>query len=145
MHSMVLYYPKNSIYILDNNEFKEIYTTVTCDRKFCLVDTYSYNKRIYPGIQLALRLKNRDSIIYSELLSALKEINNGKREYIISKEVCDGIISVMNMKSFVDQFNISKYSDYYEYLSTYEKTMLKLINKRMTIVIFIYYRRWCVL
>ena len=110
-----------------------------------MVDTYCYNKRIYPGIQLALRLKNRDSIIYSELLSALKEINNGKREYIISKEICDGIINVMNMKSFVDQFNISNYLDYYEYLRTYEKTMLKLINKRMTIVIFIYYRRWCVL
>ena len=74
MHSMVLYYPKNSIYILDNNEFIEIYTTVTCDRKFCLVDTYSYNKRIYPGIQLALRLKIEIALYIQNYYQHLKKL-----------------------------------------------------------------------
>ena len=145
MHSILLYYPKNSIYILDSNKFREIYTTVTCDKKLYLLNTYWYNKRVCPGIQLALVLKNKDNIIYSELLTALKEINNGKSKYEISKEVCDKIINMMNMKSYINQIDICKYLEYYKYLNAFEKTMLQLINKKVAMVRFIFYHRWFVL
>ena len=106
-----------------------------------MLNTYWYNKWVCPGIQLALVLKNKDNIIYSELLTALKEINNGKSKYEISKEVCDKIINMMNMKSYINQIDICKYLEYYKYLNAFEKTMLPLINKKVAMVRFIFYHR----
>ena len=140
MNLLVLYYPKNNIYIQNRDKYKEIFTKITRDKKLCLVNVSCYNKRAYPGIQWVLELKNKDSIVYSELLSALKEINNGEGEYTIS-EVCNKIIKMIDMKSCVNQINMSKYSDYHEYLSHSEKIMLKLINKKMSKLIFIFYCR----
>ena len=99
-------------------------------------------KRSFSGIQLILKLKEKDSIKYLALLSALEELNDGVCEYKISTEVCDKIISMINLKSCVNRINISKYSDYHEHLSRSERTMLKLINKETRKVIFICYR-WC--
>ena len=136
-----MYYPKNNIYIQSSDKYKEIFTAITHDKKLCLVNAYCYNKRAYPEIQLVLGLKNKDSIVYSELLSALKEINNGEREYKISEEVCNKIIKMIEIKSCVDRINISKYSDSHQYLPHSEKVMLKLINKKVSKLIFIFCRR----
>ena len=97
MNSIVLYYPKNNIYIQHNEKYKDIFTTITHDKKLYLVNAYCYNKRAYPDIQLALKLKNKDCIIYSALLSALKKINDGEYEYIISKDVCHKIIETIGL------------------------------------------------
>ena len=140
MNSLDLYYPKNNIYIENSDKYKEIFTIITCDKKLCLMDVYCYNKRISPGIQLVLGLKNKDSTIYSELLSALKEINNSEREYKIPEKVCHKIIKAINMKSCISRVNISKYADFYEYLFFAEKMLLNLINKKMVTLIFIFYR-----
>ena len=139
-NSLDLYYPKNNVCIRNSNTYKEIFTTITCDKKVCLMNVYCYNKRIYPGIQLVLGFKNKDSTIYSELLSALKEINNGEREYKIPEKVCHKIIKAIFMKSCINRINTSKYADFYEYLFFGEKMLLKLINKIMVTLIFIFYR-----
>ena len=139
---MVLHYPKNNLYIQSDNEYGEIFTMLAHNKKLYLINAYCYKKRSYPGIQLILKLKEKDSIVYLALLSALEEFNDGVCEYKISREVCDKIISMINLKSCVNRINISKYSDYHEYLSRSERTMLKLINKERRKVIFIYYR-WC--
>ena len=97
LNSVVLYYPKNNIYIQHNEKYKDIFTTITHDKKLYLVNAYCYNKRAYPDIQLALKLKNKDCIIYSALLSALKKINDGEYEYIISKDVCHKIIETIGL------------------------------------------------
>ena len=91
---------------------------------------------------MILKLKEKHSIVYLALLSAIEAVNDGVCEYKISKEVCDKIISMINLKSCVNRINISRYSDYHEYLSRSERTMLKLINKETREVIFICYR-WC--
>ena len=122
MNSIDLYYPKNNVYIRNSDKYKEIFTAITCDKK-CLVNVYCYNKRIYPGIQLVLGSKNKDSTVYSELLSGLKEINNGEREYKIPEKVCYKIIKAINMKSCINRINISKYADFYEYLFFCEKML----------------------
>ena len=144
MEDIVVYYPKNNIYIQNDDKYKEILTTFTHDKKLHLINEYCYNKTAYLGIQLAIKIKNKDSIVYSALLSALKEINDDKTEYIVSKEVCNKIVKMINLKSCINQINICKYSDYHEYLSRREKIMLKLINKKMVNIIFIFYRQ-CVL
>ena len=144
MNAIVFYCPKNNIYIESDDKYKEIFTTLTHDKKLYLVNAYCYNKRVYPGIQLILKLKNKDNIRYSELLSALKEINDGGYEYEMSKEVCNKIIKIIDMKSCINQINKSKYSDYHEYLFPSKKMLLKLINKEMRKVIFICYCQ-CVL
>ena len=139
---MVLHYPKNNLYIQSDNEYGEIFTMLAHNKKLYLINAYCYKKRSYPGIQLILKLKEKDSIEYLALLSALEELNDGVCEYKISTEVCDKIISMINLKSCVSQINISKYSDYHKYLSRSERTMLKLINKETRKVNFICYR-WC--
>ena len=144
MEDIVVYYPKNNIYIQNDDKYKEIFTTFTHDKKLLLINEYCYNKTAYLGIQLAIKIKNKDSIVYSALLSALKEINDDKTEYIVSKEVCNKIVKMINLKSCINQINICKYSDYHEYLSCSEKIMLKLINNNMVNIIFIFYRQ-CVL
>ena len=78
------------------------------------------------------------------MLSALKEINDGEYEYKMSKEVCNKIIKIIDMKSCINQINKSKYPDYHEYLFSSKKMLLRLINKEMRKVIFIYYCQ-CVL
>ena len=108
-NAIVSYYPQNNIYIQNDDKYKEVFTTFTHDKKLYLINAYCYNKRAYPGIQLALKLKNKDSIIYSALLSALKEINDGECKYIISKGVCNKIIKIINLKSCINQINICKY------------------------------------
>ena len=45
---------------------------------------------------------------------------------------------MINLKSCINQINICKYSDYHEYLSGSEKIILKLINKKMINIIFIF-------
>ena len=62
----------------------------------------------------------------------------------MSKEVCNKIIKIIDMKSCINQINKSKYSDYHEYLFPSKKMLLKLINKEMRKVIFICYCQ-CVL
>ena len=52
------YFPKNNIYIESDDKYKEIFTTLTHDKKLYLVNAYCYNKRVYLAIQLILRLKN---------------------------------------------------------------------------------------
>ena len=111
-------------------------------KKLYLENAYCYKKRSYPGIQLISKLKEKDSIEYLALLSALEEFNDDVCEYKISTEICDKIISMINLKSCLSQINISTYSDYHEYLSRSERTILKLINKETRKVIFICYR-WC--
>ena len=44
------------------------------------------------------------------------------------------------MKSCINRINISKYVDFYKYLFSCEKMMLKLINKKMAKLIFNFYR-----
>ena len=60
MNSIVLCYPKNNIYIKNSDKYKEIFTIATHDKKLYLVNTYCYNKRVYPGIRVVLGLKNKD-------------------------------------------------------------------------------------
>ena len=142
MEDIVVYYPKNSIYIQSDDEYREIFTILIHDKKLYLINAYCYKERTYPGIQLALKLKDKDSIICSALLSALQEVNDGEREYKISKEVCNKVINMIDLKSCINQINICKYSDYHEHLSRSEKIMLKLITKEMRKVIFIYHRQF---
>ena len=40
MNSIVLCYPKNSIYIQNIDKYKEMFTTVAYDKKLYLVNTY---------------------------------------------------------------------------------------------------------
>ena len=74
MNSLDLYYPKNNIYIENSDKYKEIFTIITCDKKLCLMDVYCYNKRISPGIQLVLGLKNKDSTIYPNYYQHLSKL-----------------------------------------------------------------------
>ena len=141
MNSVVLYYLKNNIYIQNNDKYREMFTTVTHDKKLYLISAYCYNKRAYPGIQSILNLKDKNSIVHSTLLSALEKFNDGERQYKIPKEVYNKIIRAIDMKSCINQISVGKYSDYHEYLSSYEKIMLKLINKKMIKVIFIFYHQ----
>ena len=106
MEDIVVYYPKNSIYIQSDDEYREIFTILIHDKKLYLINAYCYKERAYPGIQLALKLKDKDSIICSALLSTLKEINDGEREYKISKEVCNKVINMIDLKSCINQINI---------------------------------------
>ena len=45
----------------------------------------------------------------------------------------------MNTISCVDAMDICKYSDYHKYISHTEEAVLKLINKNMIELIFIFY------
>ena len=63
MNSVVLYYLKNNIYIQNNDKYREMFTTVTHDKKLYLISAYCYNKRAYPGIQSILNLKDKNSIV----------------------------------------------------------------------------------
>ena len=77
MNSMVFYYPKNNIYIQSDNEYGEIFTMLAHNKKLYWINAYCYKKRSYPGVQLTLKLKEKDSIVYLALLSALEEFNDG--------------------------------------------------------------------
>ena len=87
MNSIVLYYPKNNIYIQSGNEYGEIFTMLAHNKKLYLINAYCYKKRSYSGIQLILKLKEKASIEYLALLSALEELNDGVCEYKISTDV----------------------------------------------------------
>ena len=51
MEDIVVYYPKNNIYIQNDDKYQEIFTTFTHDKKLYLINAYCYNKTAYPGIQ----------------------------------------------------------------------------------------------
>ena len=57
MEDIVVYYPKNNIYIQNDDKYKEIFTTFTHVKKLHLINEYCYNKTAYLGIQLALKVK----------------------------------------------------------------------------------------
>ena len=42
MNSMVLYYPKNNIYIQRDNEYGEIFTMPAHNKKLYLINAYCY-------------------------------------------------------------------------------------------------------
>ena len=44
MNSMVLYYPKNNIYIQSDTEYGEIFTVLAHNKKLCSIDAYCYKK-----------------------------------------------------------------------------------------------------
>ena len=64
MEDIVMYYPKNNIYTQNDDKYKEIFPTLTHDKKLYLINAYCYNKTAYQGIQLGLKVKNKDSVVY---------------------------------------------------------------------------------
>ena len=68
MNSMALYYPQNNIYILGNNEYREIFTTFANNRKLHSINEYCYKKREYLRIQLILNLQEKDNIVYTMMM-----------------------------------------------------------------------------
>ena len=95
----------------------------------------SYPQRDIRDLQLLLKLKNKDSIMYATLLWALDEFNKGIHEYIVSAEIAKKILDNIGIKRR-ESFSIEMFTDEF-YYETYDgKTLLNIIKDKLPVIFF---------
>ena len=86
-------------------------------------------------MQLLLKLKNKNSNIYSTLLLALDEFDKGRHEYIVSAEIVKKMLDNNGIKHR-QPFTIEMFTDEF-YYETYDgKTLLNIIKDKLPVIFF---------
>ena len=73
MDEYYISYPKSGIHILDYAYYTYINTNFSHNEKSYLISRGVHKNKTNPNIQLILKIKDKDDIIYAELLLALDE------------------------------------------------------------------------
>lgn len=95
METISIYYPEKEIHVLDYGVSIHSTSLFTHNQKSYLVDVCSNNRHGKYCMRVLVDIKNKDSIVYHILLSALEKLNKGKHIYNVSKKVSKKIFELI--------------------------------------------------
>ena len=98
MDEYYISYLRSNIHILDYAYYTYINTKCSHNEKSYLISRGVHKNKTNPNIQLILKIKDKDDIIYAELLLALDEFKKGKRNYIVSPKIAKKILNMIGCK-----------------------------------------------
>ena len=98
-----------------------------------LINKNTHRKQLNRGVRVLCNIKNKDSVLYSELLFAINKFNSGRCDYILSNNASKKILLAVCIKHR-GYFKITIYADK-SYCDTYDGGMLlKLKSEQMPII-----------
>ena len=98
-----------------------------------LINKNTHKKQLNRDVQVLCNIKNKDSIIYSELLFAINKFNSSGHDYILSNNASKKILCAAGIK-YRRYFKITIYADKF-YCDTYDRDMLlNLKREHMPII-----------
>ena len=107
-------------------------STLTCENKSYIINKRTSKENIARNMRLMCDLKNKDGLIYSELLKAIKRFNEGKLFHIVSREISKGILKTYDIRHR-GYVNLKLYSNKLYYDWDFE-FLLKLNEKLFPII-----------
>ena len=90
-----------------------------------LIHKNTHKKQLNHDVQVLCNIKNKDSVIYSELLFAINKFNSGRCDYVLSNSASKKILRAAVIKCH-RYFKITIYADKF-YCDTYDGDILFLI------------------
>ena len=87
-----------------------------------LINKNTHRKQLNCDVQVLCNIKNKDSVLYSELLFAINKFNSGRCDYILSNPVSKKILRAAGIKHR-GYFKITIYADKF-YCDTYDGDIL---------------------
>ena len=80
-------YPKHGVGFSSCNGYSYLTSTFTCKNKSYIISKRTSKENIAQNVRLMCDLKNKDSLIYSEILKAIDIINKGELDKNIKKNI----------------------------------------------------------
>ena len=98
-----------------------------------LINKNTHGKQLNRDVRMLCNIKNKDSVLYSELLFAINKFNSGRCDYILSNNDSKKILHAVGIKH-CGYFKITIYADKF-YCDTYDRGMLlNLKTEHMPII-----------
>ena len=82
-----MHYPKYNIDITRYDNHIYLGTTFSHNNKVYLIKKSGHEKDFVQTMRLVGELENKDGMLYSELILAIKKFNKDKLIYVVSKEI----------------------------------------------------------
>ena len=89
------------------------------------INKNTHKKQLNREVQVLCNIKNKDSVIYSELLFAINKFNSGRCDYLLSNSASKKIVRAAVIKCH-RYFKITIYAHKF-YCDTYDGDILFLI------------------
>ena len=136
MDEYYISYPKSGIHILDYAYYTYINTNFSHNEKSYLISRGVHKNKTHPDIELILKTKYKDSIIYIALVLALDKFNKGKRKCMMSPKIAKKILNMFGDK-YRGFFIIEICAGGFYYETYGSKILLKIIKDKLPIIYFI--------
>ena len=111
-----------------------LHVVFTHNKKSYLITKTTNKRQLARNMRLLHSLKNKDSILYSELLLTISKFNSGGCNYTSSKKVSKKILGAVGIKHH-KHCRLTIYSDWFYYDSCDRNILLlNFINERLPII-----------
>ena len=107
-------------------------STFICKNKSYIINKRTSKENIAQNLPLMCDLKNKDSLIYSELLKVIDIINKGELFHIVSREISKRILKTYHIRH-KGHININLHSNMLYYDWDFE-CLVELDGKRFPII-----------
>ena len=134
MEYCYIHYPKYDVGFTSYDKYSHLTSTFICKNKSYIINKRTSQRNIARNIRLMCDLKNKYSLIYSELIKALDKFNKGKSFYFVSKQISEEILKTYDI-SYRQYLSIELYSNKFYY--DWDSECLLEINKNQFPVIYI--------
>ena len=124
MDRLCVSYPKYGIDIARYYGYDYIYISAifTHSDISYLINKNTHRKQLNRDVRGLCNIKNKDSVLYSELLFAINKFNSGRCDYILSNNASKKILCAAGIKH-CGYFKITIYADKF-YCDTYDGDIL---------------------
>ena len=98
MEYYYIHYPKYDVRFTGYDIYSYLTTTFKYKNKSYVINKRTSKRNIARNTRLVNDLKNKDSVLYSELLIAIDEFNNGKSIHVAPKEISKEILKTYDIR-----------------------------------------------
>ena len=109
-----IHYPKYDVRFTGYDIYSYLTTTFKYKNKSYVINKRTSKRNIARNTRLVNDLKNKDSVLYSELLIAIDEFNNGKSIHVAPKEISKEILKTYDIR-YRGYFRIKLHSNKFYY------------------------------
>ena len=134
MKGLYVSYPRYDTDMMCYGYYVYLHVVFTHNKKSYLITKATNKRQLARNMRLLHSLKNKDSILYSELLLAISKFNSGGCNYTSSKKVSKKILGAAGIKRH-KHCRPTIYSDGF-YYDSYDRNILLLnfVNERLPII-----------
>lgn len=112
MEAISLYYPKKESHVIDHDVTVHISKIFIHIQKSYKINVYSNKNLKEHYVRILPDIKNKDSVVYSVLLLAIKKFNKGKHIHVVPKRISEKILKLTGT-NIIARIQIENYDEEY--------------------------------